>query len=142
MLLNQPVRIILHRICEDRFGTHGRLTTEEGNTICFTIERPWLDNKHDVSCIPVGEYACIPHDSPQHPDCWEITGVPDRSAILIHTGNSMADTEGCVIVGGTATASGVLFSKTAMNKLHSMLPSHFVLDVYSEVLGQESPVVV
>lgn len=126
---DQPVKIILHRLLEDQYGTHGELKTEDGATLCCTIERPWLDNRHGVSCIPLGEYQCVPHDSPTHPDTWEITGVPDRSAILLHTGNTMTDSEGCVILGTVAKVDGVLFSKVAMNKLRETLPSYFVLDV-------------
>ncbi len=129
---DQPVKIILHRLVEDKFGTHGEMKTEEGATLCCTIERPWLANQHGISCIPTGEYQVIPHDSPKHANCWQITGVPDRDAILIHTGNTIADTEGCVIIGLVAVAPGVLQSEKAMGKLRAMLPSHFVLEVYSD----------
>ena len=36
----------------------------------------------------------------------EITGVPDFSDILIHMGNTPADTRGCVLTGKTYHKSG------------------------------------
>ncbi len=130
--MDQPVKVILQRLIEDKYGTHGELKDEEGKTLCCTIERPWLNNQHDISCIPAGEYACIPHDSPTHPKCWEVSGVPDRTAILIHTGNTEADSAGCIIIGATASVTGVLMSKVAMDKLREILPRYFTLEVCTE----------
>lgn len=28
---------------------------------CFAVERPWLDNRRSVSCVPGGEYELVPH---------------------------------------------------------------------------------
>ncbi len=129
---DQPVKIILHRIIEDQYGTHGQLRTEDGTILCCTIERQWLDNKPNVSCIPVGEYQCVPHDSAKHPKTWEITGVPGRSEILIHTGNVDLDSTGCVIVGTASSVTGVVMSAVAMAKLREVLPVYFMLDVCEE----------
>lgn len=137
--MDEPFKIILQRLFEDRFGTHGEIKTIDGKHICFTIEQPWRNNHpyiagetDKVSCIPEGEYECGPHNSIDHPSCWEILNVQGRTAVLIHTGNTEKDTKGCVIVGTFAVPTGVTMSKLAMAKLHEILPPHFVLEIFSE----------
>ena len=69
----------------------------------FTLEDAWRANARGASCIPAGTYACRPHGWRGEPvkfkNVWEVTAVPGRSAILIHAGNTHADTEGCILVG-------------------------------------------
>lgn len=65
----------------------------------FTLELPWLENKKAVSCIPVGEYLMVWGWSPRFKkNFWRI-GVPGRTGILIHKGNTLKDTSGCILVG-------------------------------------------
>lgn len=77
----------------------------EGNPISlFTLERAWKDNHPQDSCIPIGTYTCIPHNWEENPTMkfsrvWEVTHVPNREAILIHSGNTFKDIHGCVLVG-------------------------------------------
>ncbi len=72
---------------------------DEKTPFCLTLERPWLDNKRSISCIPEGHYLCKRVDSPKFGDTFEITNVPERSHILFHSGNIVDDTHGCVITG-------------------------------------------
>lgn len=78
------------------------------NDLTFaTIERPWLDNKRNVSCIPEGTYPLKWRHSNtitritqgEHTHGYEISDVPGRSHILFHPGNFSSDVEGCVAVG-------------------------------------------
>ena len=65
----------------------------------YTLELPWLDNKKGVSCIPTGTYPMEWTWSPRHKkEYWRIY-VPGRRGILIHRGNYLRDTSGCVLVG-------------------------------------------
>ena len=120
--------ITLKRSAENATGTHGALYLKE-EFLCYTEELPWQDNKPGESCIPLGVYKCIPHNSTKHPNTWEITGVEGRSAILIHTGNTEDDTEGCVLVGMIKGAAGVYNSVVAMAHLHTILPPSFTLTI-------------
>ncbi len=122
--MDQPVRIFLHRILEDDYGIHGQIKAEDGTVLCYTIERTGKS-------ISEGEFQCIPHNSPAHPGTWEITNVPGRSAILIHTGNTEEDSEGCVIIGLVATVQGVLQSVKALAFLHTILPDYFTIEIFS-----------
>ena len=66
---------------------------------CVTLERPWLENKRRISCIPHGIYMCYRVSSPKFGNTFEITEVPERSHILFHKGNLSDDTHGCVLLG-------------------------------------------
>lgn len=66
---------------------------------CVTLERPWRDNRRNVSCIPSGTYVCKRIISPKFGETFEVTDVVDRSHILFHKGNLAEDTHGCIIVG-------------------------------------------
>lgn len=90
----------------------------------YTLERPWHDNKTDISCIPPGRYKIVPYSSEKYPDCYEITGVLGRTKILIHPGNFIKDTRGCILPGlGLHYQSKpmVTYSKKAMDLLRNYL---------------------
>lgn len=122
------VEVVLQRYSESAIGTRGGLFVDSSR-ICYTLEQPWRENQHDISCIPPGSYVCIPHDSEKFQDVWEVTGVPDRGAILIHCGNTVADTHGCILVGLSETPLGVASSRAALMLLHQKLPETFTLKV-------------
>ncbi len=66
---------------------------------CLTLERPWLNNQRNISCIPEGFYLCERKQSPKFGDTFEVKNVRDRSDILFHKGNLSDDTHGCILVG-------------------------------------------
>lgn len=72
---------------------------DEKTPFCLTLERPWLENRRSVSCIPEGHYLCKRVDSPKFGDTFEVTNVPERSHILFHPGNLTDDTHGCILTG-------------------------------------------
>jgi hypothetical protein len=78
---------------------------------CVTLERPWLQNKPNVSCIPEGTYELQMRRSPlleritegKYLTGWEVMNVPKRTFIMFHPGNWVQDTEGCILVGRKIT---------------------------------------
>lgn len=86
--------LTLTRWAHTEHGTLGRIGR------WYTLEDRWLDNRHGVSAIPTGEYLCRldRYHKGGYP-AYEVTGVPGRSRILIHAGNTDADTEGCILIG-------------------------------------------
>lgn len=92
-------QLLLYRTDYLSNGTRGVLFLPSGETV-HTIENPWADNEPRVSCIPEGEYVCEPR--PYYNggyDTFHVTGVPNRSLILIHVGNTEKDVRGCIAVG-------------------------------------------
>lgn len=94
------MKMKLTRVAETPHGTFGVLL-DGGLPFCLTLERPWLDNQKEVSCIPTGSYVCrrLKPESPKFGNTFEVCDVPGRSAILFHKGNIMEDTHGCIVVG-------------------------------------------
>ena len=70
-----------------------------GDESFWSIERPWLDNAPNVSCIPVGEYEMGWRESPRFGETWHVKDVPDRTHILIHVANFSKDVQGCIGLG-------------------------------------------
>jgi uncharacterized protein DUF5675 len=104
------MRAQLLRFADSPFGVFGYLDlwdTDPGDPRMekrvarfVTGEDDWLNNLVGKSCIPAGRYRCrrtvwqktgVP--------TFEITGVPNRSRILFHWGNTEENVEGCVMVG-------------------------------------------
>lgn len=109
--------IKLTRVGEYQDATFGVLSVD-GRPICVTLEDKWRNNERMVSCIPKGKYIIKRHKSPKFGDCFKLQDVPGRSDILIHAGNTDADTHGCILLGtmfGTVgDKAGILSSRSAM----------------------------
>lgn len=65
----------------------------------WSVERPWLDNKPNISCIPEGEYKLKWRESPKFGPTWQLEDVPDRTHILIHSANFAYQLQGCIALG-------------------------------------------
>ncbi len=122
--------VVLQRGAPSPVGTRGNLTLN-GELLCYTLERPWLENQNDVSDIPPGFYTVIKHNSPKFQDVWEVTNVPGREAILIHAGNTVQDTHGCILVGLGIADGGISKSQAALAKLRGIFPGGFRLEIRS-----------
>lgn len=118
--------LVLNRLCSNSAGVFGVLIYDR-QLLCNTLELPWLGNVQNKSCIPLGEYACIKAQSPKFGDVFYVKDVPRREGILIHPGNSIKDTRGCILPGLIAHKNGVAHSRDALDLLYSVLPSSFNL---------------
>lgn len=115
--------------------TLGALIVED--KLFCTLELPWKDNQSNISCIPHGEYFCeyLPASaSGKYRKVYHVKGVPGRVGILIHNGNLVKHTKGCVILGMRHGKLGdedaVLESTKAMRQLNSILNKRpFILEV-------------
>lgn len=70
-----------------------------GGAWFYSLERPWLDNRNGVSCIPTGIYHGVWRQRPNKTWTYWLHDVPDRTFILIHTGNVVKHVEGCIMLG-------------------------------------------
>ena len=91
-----------------RLHDNGRQTVgifiayESGHPIhvFMSIERAWVQNQRLISCIPNGLYYCKFRTIGQYANsAYEVTNVQNRTAILIHAGNFVAHTAGCILLG-------------------------------------------
>lgn len=104
-------RVELIRVEQTEEATIGVLVVD-GESICWTLEEPWRQNKQAVSCIPIGRYPLVLEYSPSKGRAlWTIKDVPGRKYVRIHTGNTVDDTEGCPLTG---TKPGFLNGKRAV----------------------------
>ena len=87
----------------------------------WTLECPWRDNQVFTSCCPDGTYPLVSFESPEHPDCWVLTPVPGRTGILVHVGNTIRDTQGCILIGQMQEPGKVLQSRDALRQLNYTL---------------------
>jgi hypothetical protein len=93
-------KLRLERLSHTDFATYGQIVDDENQVLCLTLEKPWLENAHNVSCIPPGTYAAFRRSSPKRGyDVFELAHVPGRSNIELHIGNLPRDSEGCILLG-------------------------------------------
>lgn len=128
-------------------GTFGTLYIDDVE-FCKTGELPKYAGNPDVlnercaDCIPAGLYKCAPYSSVKYPNVYEVTGVPNRSAILIHSGNYCGDVKkgykshvlGCIILGKSMGIldgqKAVLSSKPTLEKFLNMFDKQpFTLEI-------------
>ena len=84
--------------------TLGKLKIEDSYAVFYTAELAYIDNKHDISCIPCGEYELVRRWSKKYGHHLMLLNVPNRSYILIHSGNfassfGKSDSKGCILIG-------------------------------------------
>ncbi len=67
---------------------------------CTSLELPDYDNNSDISRIPAGVYEAILTYSPTFKkELYRLSNVPDRIGVLIHSGNTVENTKGCILLG-------------------------------------------
>jgi hypothetical protein len=130
--LTADITLTLVRIAQSEQGTFGVLR-DGAIPFAVTLEEPWRDNQPSISCIPTGRYVCKRVQSPKFGNTFEVTNVPGRTHILLHKGNLMSDTHGCILVAeefaGTNAAPMIAFSKRGYDELMAKLAGHDTFDL-------------
>ncbi len=99
------------------------------------LERGWLNNKLNQSCIPKGNYIVKHYNSKVHPDTFVVEGTLPRTGILIHKGNYYKDSAGCIILGFQFTDINndkfldVKYSTEAMAKLNEICKGEEIINL-------------
>lgn len=127
------MNLILRRSNLNATCTEGELYLHgDGDNLAYTLELPVKDGLPG-SAIPPGTYPIAMLPSPKFlasVDPWvktyasnipHILDIPERSDILIHWGNGVEDTEGCVLVGSGKGIDYVTGSRVAFAALWQRL---------------------
>ena len=117
-----------------KYGTFGVVKiNKQAFSVC--LEPADLENKQNVSSVPVQQYLCQRYSSAKYPDTFQITNVPNRSKVLFHAGNYIKDTEGCVLLaqyfsklkGNRAVLNSGLTFKSFMNMMIGIDKFHLTM---------------
>lgn len=123
--------LISRRHSKNIYGTVSTVHRESDGQFIFFFLEPTVP-------IPAGKYHCVFCNHPRHGMAWELKAVPGHTAILIHTGNGVADTTGCLIPGlsiglyqtrNKVLTFGVLESRPAYQKLLALEKDTSVFDL-------------
>lgn len=118
------MKVEIRRVVYHKYGTFGVLLIDD-LPFCVTLEEPNLGNQSHISCVPTGAYEVEYWNTAHFPNTYHVKDVPGRDAILIHSGNTIEDTEGCILLGTFFASSGklpsVAGSRDALNKFRSVM---------------------
>lgn len=123
------------------------LEVPEAKLVLCTMEPPWIPSAtckgglKGKSCVPLGTYELVRHDSKKHPRTWALVNHDldvvhfegedhdpdeDRATCLIHVANFARQLEGCIAPGLMHTLFNgehmVSSSTRAMDRLRNAVP--------------------
>lgn len=123
--------ITLKRVILSNVATLGVMLHDTGEEICRTLEPP-IGNNAKGYAIKQGMYE-VARDHTGKFKYYKLLSVPMRENIEIHTGNTVADTRGCIIVGANwsfmMNQLAVSASKLTIAEMVSTLPEKFSLNI-------------
>lgn len=99
-------------------STRGMLYCLPNGPKFYTLELPWAENRPNISCIPLGPYEFVLN---LKRNVIQFLEVPGREGIQIHTGNTLADTHGCILVGKNQREHAVYDSRLAFKELRNWI---------------------
>ena len=113
------MNLLLVRIDYSSTRTIGALFAA-GRWLCYTLEDPVRRGPKvpGATAIPAGTYVVSVALSPKRgvPVPW-LHEVPGFRDVQIHSGNTVADTEGCILVGWNRTEDTVQSSRPAFREV-------------------------
>ena len=113
-------------------GTFGVLLIE-GELLCYTLERPFLYNIRNESCIPCDIYLCSYVTGAKKG--YLLQDVPNRSGIMIHAGNTLSDTSGCILLGKSLNAC--ISSRTEQRTRKELERSREAVNLFEGILDRQ-----
>jgi len=133
------MKATLTRVMVNTTTTIGLLIVRNETNTYFadfkTLELEYSDNKQRESCIPIGTYTCKLRFSEKYKFHYILENVPNRSMILIHSGNFDQDTKGCILIGKSLSFDiknrEVMIQKSvlALKEFINLMGESFVLTI-------------
>lgn len=118
------MKLELKRLYFKETYTIGKLFVD-GDYLCDTLEdkhRPDGEKVYGETCIPEGTYRVILNYSNRFKRIMPLLlDVPMFEGIRIHSGNTDADTSGCLLVGENKIVGKLINSRSAFNNLMNLL---------------------
>ena len=122
----------LVRVSDDGHQTLGTLSVNFSDFVCKTLELPYKNNAKRVSCIPKGTYECkwsfSNHMEKFH---YEVTMVPGRSGIRLHSANYAEQLLGCIALGES-------IKDLNGDKVGDLYHSGATMNVFEELMDRET----
>lgn len=116
------MKLVLTRKTITKVCTIGELSVD-GKFECYTLEDiPRECKVYSETCIPKGEYEVVITMSNRFKQRMPLLkSVPGFEGIRIHSGNTAADTEGCILVGMSKGKDIIYESRKAYKALFDKL---------------------
>lgn len=119
----EPMKLLVERAFPREKYTIGRLYVND-QYYCNTLEPPVRDYENGEekvygnSAIPKGEYEIMYRMSVSFKRLMPyLKNVPYFTGVMIHTGNTVKDTKGCILVGLNLLVGKVCHSKAMFREL-------------------------
>ncbi len=114
------MNIFLNRTKGSVDGIFGKLYSERGELIAYTLEHAFLFEHEYYPALPEGIYTCKRgahklEGMKESFETFEVMNVPNHTGILFHVGNYNRDSSGCILLGSEAAVKAILNSKVAFN---------------------------
>jgi len=115
-------------------ATFGQLFVN-GRHFAFSLEREWKNNQPNISCIPAGTYDLVWHQSPKFGEVValsspslgvHVTGGALRNYVYFHSGNTVEDTTGCILLGSAWNPRqwALVDSDKATEEFYKLIDNH------------------
>ena len=137
------IRLYITRLKDDNRQTLSKCSLHSEIKTLFgfsALELSFKDNERNISCIPSGIYQGEVRESKKYGRHIHILNVPNRSLILIHSGNFNTQTKGCILVGDSFKDINndglldVVNSKDTMTRLMSYVDNKIKIIITSPII--------
>jgi len=131
--------VLSTRFESSNHGTFSEWYSTDTGFSCYAAEPPMRGNQNNISCILAGIYLVKIRISPKYGRVFHITNVPNRSWVLIHSGNFAGDTfeglkthtMGCTLLGSKVgyidSQRAILNSRVTVRKFMQIMQDEFYL---------------
>lgn len=113
------MHLYLERFQHNKYGTFGELFLADDVMrchLCYTLE-PSAESKDLFGSAPIedGDYKISLTMSPRFKRTLPLIHHPNRNGIRIHSGNTVQDTQGCILTGLYISKGSLCYSRLSLD---------------------------